>query len=142
MLSPQQKSWAREEYLRNGGDMSRVARDLGLNYADLKAFFAPAPAVYRPILGSGATVPKDERGRIVLGREEMRDYIISARHVYYPWPEEHEGRLAAARAAYDAGKMEMCQGRDGPYIIQYAIPRAKPTKPREYFSYRGIEDAA
>jgi len=60
-------------------------------------------------------------------------YIIARRDLTAPPPPpgksgwiEAKGAwttITEARAAYDQGLVEMCQGRDGNFATQYAIPR-------------------
>jgi hypothetical protein len=59
-------------------------------------------------------------------------YIIARRDLTVTPPPNKNGwveikgawtTLAEARAAYDQGHVEMCQGRDGNFATQYAIPR-------------------
>jgi len=68
-----------------------------------------------------------------VGPESLRKYIIAIKDISLPpgekserykapWPDEYREVLAAARSGYDAGRVEMIQGRDGPIVIQYAIP--------------------
>ena len=64
-----------------------------------------------------------------VGRPELRQYAIAIRRAFEFWPAEYDDAIAAARLAYDAGTHVMCQGRDGPYIIQYLIPRQKRLEP-------------
>lgn len=68
------------------------------------------------------------------GRVELHPYIISRRHVQAPkWPIEDFQRLHEYRRLHDEGKVTMCQGRDGDWIIQYAFPNNPPVKREAYF---------
>ena len=70
------------------------------------------------------------------GRPEMRRHIVARRAIWTDW-DNPEG-VAQARADYDAGLSEMCQGRDGDIMILYSIPRVNPCKPRDYFSGENV----
>lgn len=115
----------RELYEECGGDINLVAVRLGL----------PATAPTPPPYYRRRQPPPPN-----LGREELRKYIVSARHVDSPvWPLEDEGKLEDARAAYEAGSHEMCQGRDKRgWIIQYLIPRRKRAGARKFFTMEGV----
>lgn len=65
-----------------------------------------------------------------IGREELRKYIVAVKR--FDWPVEYDKALSIARRLYEAGTHEMCQGRDGPMIIQYLIPRNVPVRLREF----------
>lgn len=68
------------------------------------------------------------------GRVELHPHIISRRHVsWQKWPAEDYQRLHEHRKLHDEGKVSMCQGRDGEWIIQYAIPNQPPVKREAYF---------
>ena len=98
-----------------GGDMNEVARRLNLPVDQIM------PARRRQ--------PPE-----TLGRKEMRKFQVSSRHADTPvWPKEHEKSIGLARAKFEAGTHEMCQGRDGEWFILYLIPRRQPTKPRRFF---------
>lgn len=63
------------------------------------------------------------------GREELRPYIVARKRALSDsWDAEDEAALQKARDNYDAGIVEMAQGRDGIFIIQYAFPRRKHIK--------------
>lgn len=66
-----------------------------------------------------------------LGRPELRQFIVDTKHVSSAWP-----RVAQMiYDAYDAGTVDVCQGRDGDTIILYAIPRVRVDHDRRpYFS--------
>lgn len=66
------------------------------------------------------------------GRPELRPYLIARRTKHEPW--DNQATIASAREEYDAGTIEMCQGRDGDFLLLYRIPRKVPAKPRAYFS--------
>lgn len=68
------------------------------------------------------------------GRLELQPFIVSRRRVFDPnWPIEDFQNLKDARRLHDQGRVNMCQGRDGQWIIQYAIPNQKPIRRASYF---------
>lgn len=74
----------------------------------------------------------DSTIHFIVGRPELRPFIVAVRRNYY-WPPEYYDALVAARAAYCAGTHEMCQGRDGDVIIQYLIPRKERVEKRPFY---------
>lgn len=78
--------------------------------------------------------PKD------LGRESLRPFIVSARHsLTTGWPLADRDAIERARSDYDAGLIEMFQGRDGPWYIQYAKPRRhRDSRRAPWFSQRSV----
>lgn len=68
------------------------------------------------------------------GRESLQRYIVSRRRSTAPeWPPADTQRLLEARRLHDQGKLTMCQGRSGEWIIQYAIPSRTPVRRSPYF---------
>lgn len=55
------------------------------------------------------------------GRVELRKYMISRKVPDGVWPQNET--IDRARRDYDAGRIELCQGRSQEYIFLYAIPR-------------------
>jgi hypothetical protein len=66
------------------------------------------------------------------GRPELEQFIAATKNVNDPW-DNSKPELRQARARYEAGTHEMCQGRDGDTIILYSIPRAVANPLPEYF---------
>lgn len=81
---------------------------------------------------------KDQTGRPKqkfdgFGRPGLHAFIVGRRlDSERQWDNDDVG-IAKARADYEAGTVELCQGRDGPWIIQYAIPRTKISPRPNYF---------
>ena len=92
---------------------SKVARQYGLNFEALKARFA------------------EDTGP--LGREGIRRFAIAVKLHGRAWPAEFTAAIKDARAKYDRGSHELCQGRSGQYTVLYLIPRLVWTQPRSYF---------
>lgn len=73
------------------------------------------------------------------GRHELRDFIISRKQAGAEWPKEDELVLETHKEAYDDGLVELAQGRDGNFIIQYSFPRHKPVR-RSYRYFQNEEE--
>lgn len=75
------------------------------------------------------------------GKKELRPWLVSRKASGDAWPEADKEKIEKAREAYDDGITEMCQGRDGDFILLYSIPRKRPVKRiYRYFSETVIED--
>lgn len=68
------------------------------------------------------------------GKPSLQRYIISRRKAYAPeWPVEDAKVIIEHKRMHDQGRVILCQGRDGEYIIQYAIPTKRPLRTTPYF---------
>lgn len=65
------------------------------------------------------------------GRLELQPWIIARKH--WSWAGDDLACLQEHRRLHDQGRVTMCQGRDGDYIIQYAIPCQRPVPRTPYF---------
>lgn len=52
-----------------------------------------------------------------LGRPELRKHIVSVTRAGNAWPYTDARSIKLAQMQYDAGLIEMCQGRDAQYLI-------------------------
>lgn len=78
------------------------------------------------------------------GRAELRKYAVARRHVDGGW-DPRSDKIKFAKDAYDRGVSEMCQARDGFWIVMYSIPRKIVDRNRlPYFSFNpeGSHDKA
>ena len=69
-------------------------------------------------------------------RPDLEPYLVAIKeHVMWSglWTMLGGNTLRSLRERYDAGDIELCQGRTADMIYQYAIPRKAPTKPRLFF---------
>lgn len=73
------------------------------------------------------------------GRKSLRPYIVARKGADEAWKEEDKEAIEKARVEYDAGLVELCQGRDSDFIILYAVKRKKPAK-RSYKYFEIIEE--
>lgn len=74
------------------------------------------------------------------GRIELRRYIIARQLAGEAWSDADEDKIAEARKQYDDGLVEICRGRDGDFILLYAITRKRPIK-RGYKYFEELEMA-
>ena len=68
-----------------------------------------------------------------LGRPEMQRYLVARRQVTARQWDNDLPEIAKARANYESGTIEMMTGRDGGWLILYAIPRKKTSPRQDYF---------
>lgn len=116
-----------EEIKTTGGNLSMVARRLGLPYHSLVAKYGPTAISTLPM---ACPRPKDIRE---LGRPHARQYVIAIKRCGHDWPEEFADVLMEARHKFDQGTHEMCQTVDQGWVVQYLIPRRRATAPRRFF---------
>jgi hypothetical protein len=102
---------------------ARVARSLGL---DLSLVLA----VNDEIGGSTRNLRREEYDGY--GRVEFRPFIVGRKRAYLSW-DNTEPKIAAARAAYEAGTHDMMTGRDGDWLLLYSIPQRRITPRPNYF---------
>lgn len=69
------------------------------------------------------------------GNPALHPHIISRRRASASsWPVEDATVIIEHKLMHDQGRVIMCQGRDGDYIIQYAIPvKGRPLRGASYF---------
>lgn len=123
----------REAYERNGGDLAKTAAELGLPTETIRSNFnSTAGRVVRAVTYDPQPTV-DHLGRFEVGRRSLRDKIVAVRQANMPWRQEDQPKIAAARRQYDRGRYEVMTGRDGDWIILYAVKRRTPVAPRNYF---------
>lgn len=116
-----------EEIRRTGGNLSMVARQLGLPYHVLVAKYGPkALSTLPPACPRPADVKE-------LGREHVRQYVIAVKRCGHDWGTEFADVLKDARRKFNRGTHEMVQSIDQGWVVQYLIPRMHPTAPRRFF---------
>jgi hypothetical protein len=123
-----------EELKATGGNISKVARSLGIDYFALKSKF---PNTHPPIgtfKSANGPEPVDIR---VLGRPGFEQYVIAVKRAGSFWPSKYKDVIAEARARFDAGTHEMFQTPNSGWVVQYLIPRRHPTARRSFFSSMG-----
>ncbi len=109
----------RLRYSRNYG---KIARDMSLSVREVEA------------------VDVEHNGRFNytpegLGQPEMLRHMIARYDIreQSEW-DNSDPKIIQAREDYDAGKIEMATGRDGFFMLLYAIPRKTPADRPLYFS--------
>lgn len=71
---------------------------------------------------------------LFFGETSLHPYIISRRRAMAPtWPIDDTQTIIEHKHLHDQGRVIMCQGRDGEFIIQYAIPTQRRRKCQPYF---------
>lgn len=97
----------------------RIATKLGVPTGLVRFIFNEIP---QP--GSGFTTHSEDGW----GRKELRDFVVTRKLATSEWPEEDRRTIEKLREDYDAGNVEIAQGRDGNFIILYSFPRSKKAK--------------
>jgi len=122
----------KEELKNKGGSISKVARALGLDYYALqdqrRRELANSRVGITPV-----TEPEPDDIR-TLGRPGHQHNVIAIKRQGQAWPERFAAAIADAREKFDAGTHEMFQTTDNGWVVQYLIPRLKPTARRKFFS--------
>jgi transposase-like protein len=129
----QTDSLIKEELKRTGGNISKVARALGLNYHAMLDQRKRELATRRVGI---TTVTEPEPSDIrTLGRPGHEHNVVAVKRQGQEWPKHFAAVIADARQKYDAGTHEMCQTTElNGWVILYLIPRLKPTERRNFFS--------
>lgn len=115
---------------------------LRTNPVKIAARFGVPPAMVRFIMQETPS-PNTEFTKLSedgWGRKELRPFLVSRKASGDGWPEADEAKIEEVREAYDAGLVEICQGRDGDFILLYAIVRKRQVKRVcPYFSEAEVE---
>ena len=122
-----------EELKRTGGNISKVARGLGLDYFALKERQQRLASQARVTGIHPATGPVPENIS-ALGRAGFQHNVIAAKRQGDAWPERFSAAIADARTKFDAGTHEMFQTSDNGWVVLYLIPRLKSAGRRHFFS--------
>lgn len=81
-----------------------------------------------------AMIREDQSDLPGWGRPSLQRHIISRRRAFAPeWPVEDADVIIEHKRMHDQGRVIMCQGRDGEFILQYAIPTRRPLRTQPYF---------
>lgn len=103
---------------------SKVAKKLGYDLRDILPIadeLAGLPRVLREETNGG------------YGRPELRNFLIGRKRAHEVWNNE-EPAIKKAREDFELGTIEMTTGRDGDWLLLYAIPRVKPDPKPLYFA--------
>lgn len=132
MISASTLALIQDELKANGGDVFKVSRKVGIPVRLIREHLPSE-------LQDDVDLPRVELyggwGRPELKRYLIARYNLNSTWGSRTWASEDAEKIKEARAKYDAGLIEMAQGRDGDWILLYAIPRKNPEKNRmPYFS--------
>ena len=117
-----------EELKVHNGNISRVARSLGINYIKAKEMASlQASKPFKPTLGPE---PSDIRSVAKPGFEQ---YAIAYKRVAFEWPMKFDEIIRDARMKFNAGTHEIFQSNTTGWVVLYLIPRTTPVAPRKYF---------
>ncbi len=116
-----------DELKRTGGNISKVARRLDLDYFELKTRLGQTESPTYP----REDEPSDIR---TLGKAPHTSHVIAIKHSDGVWPSKYDDVIQDARRKFDAGTHEMCSSRIRGWTVLYCIPRKEPTPPRFFFS--------
>lgn len=112
-----------EAFEKHPGDLFAAAKELSISPTVLLQKIRAME--HRPDNGVNyiiCTTPPPKE----LGRAPLRRFIISVRHRNNPgWPLQDREAIERAREGYDRGLVDMYQGAEGPWIIQYARNRSR-----------------
>lgn len=117
-----------EEIKDQGGNLSAVARAMGIDYVALRQRF---PTTHVPLVVPTGPEPSDIK---TLGKAGMTQYVVAVKKVGQGWPEKYESAIADARKKFDAGTHEMFQLNNNGWVVQYLIPYLVPVPRRQFFS--------
>lgn len=112
----------------SGGNISKVARALGLNYYALKQLL---PETDTTFVSAKGPEPEDIR---TLGKPGLERHVVAVKRIGFDWPDKYKEAIKTARRSYDAGTHEMATGHRGGWAILYLIPRLVSAGQRTYFS--------
>lgn len=117
-----------EEIKSRGGNLSAVARVMGVDYHALKQRF-PQHVSTIPV----ALEPEPE-DISTLGRKGFEQFVIAVKKAGHSWPDKYKPAIEDARKKFDAGTHEMFQSNGNGWVVQYLIPYLVPRERRQFFS--------
>jgi hypothetical protein len=126
-VSQTQEQLIADTLKETGGNLSKTARLLGLNYGYVLTRYNPNLS---PLTTAKGPEPEDIRS---LGRPGKQQYVIAIKRAGYEWPEKFADVLSDAREKFDAGTHEMFQTSENGWVVQYLIPRKVKTHRRYFF---------
>lgn len=129
-----QRDFLFSELKRLQGNLSKLSREQGLDYFQLKEEFGALPAGYDSIKRPDYEMP-DDIGTLAK-YPSWSGFVIAVKENGSIWPERFQPSIERARVAFDAGLTIMCQSKhpDG-WVVLYSIPLSqRSTKRRPFFS--------
>ncbi len=124
-----EESLIAEAMKESGGNVSAVARRLGLNYYALRERQMPEYNLTFP----RASTPEPEDIR-TLGKSGLERYVIAVKPRGTGWPVKYKTTIEDARKKFDAGTHDMYQTNFQGWVVQYLIPLLYPRKACRYFA--------
>lgn len=118
-ISPETRAAILADLKQPNSDIQRVSRAYGVPIRFIRDILPPPPPA-----------PTNTEVFEGYGRPELQKYLISRTRAGAAWPAADAPAIQHARNEYDAGIIEMCTGRDGDWLILYAIPRRTPAHNR------------
>ena len=119
-----------DELMRKTGDnVSKVARQLGIDYTALRERTRNEAGISFP----RALTPEPDDIR-TLGRPGFEQYVVAVKPRGGGWPAKYASVIADMRRRFDAGTVDMYQTNNGGWVVQYCIPLINPRKPSQFFS--------
>ena len=119
-----------EQLRETNGNVSKVSRQLGIDYVTLKRRLAP-PTLNLPFQRASSQEPSDITS---LGKPGLEHYVIAVKPRGTAWPSKYDDVIADARKKFDAGTHEMFQSNYQGWVVQYLIPRRKPRPSCRFFA--------
>lgn len=118
----------KEEIHNEHGNLSKVARVLGIDYHAMRQRF---PDHQLRLDSARGPEPEDIT---TLGRPGFERYVIAVKRAGERWPVKYVAALSDARKKFDAGTHEMFQTPNSGWVVQYLIPYLIPVGRRQFFS--------
>ena len=119
-----------DELMRKTGDnVSKVARQLGLDYSALREKTRAAAGI---LSFPRATTPEPDDIR-TLGKPGFERYVVAVKPRGEGWPAKYAGVIAEMRKRFDAGTVDMYQTNNGGWVVQYCIPLINPRRSSNFF---------
>lgn len=105
----------------------KVAQTLNLNVDDVWAFLDRS----KEVLNARA----ERHGGY--GRPRLQRFIVARKRVSSEWDNDSKD-ISQARRDFEAGRVDLCTGRDGVWEILYAIPRRRISPRPNYFQQERV----
>lgn len=129
-----QREFLLQELKRLQGNVSKLSREQGLDYFQLKEAFDTSIPGYDSIKRPDYEMPEDIG--TLAKYPSWSAFVIAVKENGCMWPERFQPVIDRARIAFDAGLTVMCQSKheDG-WVVLYSIPLSqRSTRRRPFFS--------
>lgn len=120
-----------DELMRKTGDnVSKVARQLGIDYTALRERTRNEAGISFP--RAQTPEPADIR---TLGRPGYEQYVVAVKPRGTGWPAKYASVIADMRKRFDAGLVDLFQTTEkSGWVVQYCIPLINPRRATQFFS--------